>query len=82
MGEAVPLRTSTALAYAARWAQHGVKLPLRLDETDLGNVTDADGKAVLVVDQWRQLGDDVVREQVLLTIAAVNAFAGLPVEVS
>lgn len=80
MADPIPLKTSTALAYVARWAEQGVKLPLRLDETDIGNVTDADGKAVMVVDQWNELSDAVVREQVLLTIAAVNAFGGFPVE--
>ncbi len=49
-----------------------IKLPLRLSESEVGSVVDADGHEVFVVDVHRDLPDEEVVAIAKEIIAAVN----------
>jgi len=53
-----------------------IALPLRLSETELGSVVDANGNEVFVVDVHRELDDEEVLSIALHIVAAANAWRG------
>jgi hypothetical protein len=67
---------ATVAQFVGALADNGVKLPLLPTDEDVGTLTDADGKPVLVVDVDRERSDEDVAWIVSMIQVAVNTCGG------
>lgn len=81
MAEMIVQNPENRSAVRAAFGDHGVKLPLRLSDDDIGVVLDDDGVDVFTVDVNNERQDDHASAIALFVVTCVNTCGGFSAEV-